>query len=297
MEASQRNQGNLSPGNRCNLARKRKQGSRSFSGTAPAPIVNIAEKRSKREALQVGRKPSIFFAVLSLSGKVQYSIAMAFARAMASSMLPECPWHFTTHIEPGKRGADYARNCIVRKFIEETDCDWLIMVDEDEVVPEDFWKLCTIKDADVVSGVTPVWVGNMDPETMFRVNNYGVDEQGRCYNLPTPDDNAKHPYRVPIVGTGCVAIRRRVFAPKPHGLGVNPFYFTFTEDRKVQAGEDINFGVDANRAGFVLSVHPQVRFDHMKEIPLFQVEKYYQARKRMEAAGKQSTDEQRLSIG
>ena len=148
-----------------------------------------------------------------------------------------------------------------------------------------------------MSGLTPVWVANMDPETMLRVNNYGLDAQHRCFNLPMPDDKVTQPYRVPIVGTGCIAIRRRVFAPKPKGVGTAPFYFTHAPDRKVQAGEDINFSVECNRAGFVLAVHPQVRFGHMKQLELWQVEQYYQARKTMELSGKQATDEQRLSIG
>jgi len=279
------------------MSRKRKQRPRMFSATAPEPIVNIAERRSVRTALQPGRKPSIFFAVLTLSGRVNYTTAIEFARAMASNMLEECPWRFQVHTEVGKRGVDYARNCIVKKFVEESDSDWLIMVDEDQVIPNNFWELCTVTDADVVSGLTPVWVGNMDPETSLRVNNYSVDDDGRCYNLPTPNNDVAQPYRVPIVGTGCIAIRRRVFAPKPHGLGLAPFYFAFEDDRKVKAGEDINFSVDANRAGFTFAVHPRVRFDHMKEIPLWQVEGYYNARKAMEDAGKAPTEKQRLSIG
>lgn len=279
------------------MSRKRKQRKHSFSAKAPAPIVNIAEKRSQRESIQPNRKTGIFVAVLSLTGRIHFTIGMAFGRAMASSAVAECPFRFTIHVEPGKRGADYARNSIVKTFIEDSDADWLIMIDEDEVVPENFWQLCTVSDSDIVSGLTPVWVGNMDPEVMLRVNNYGVDSEGRCYNLPVPADDVKLPYRVPIVGTGCIAIRRRVFAPKPHGLGVNPFYFMHEEDRKVKSGEDINFSVEANRLGFVLCVHPLIRFDHVKEVPLWQVEAYYHARKKMEDSGKQATDEQRISIG
>ncbi len=279
------------------MARKRSQRTRSFPATAPAPIVNIAERRSQREGLQPKRKPTIFIAVLSVTGKLHFTIAMMFARATASSMVEECPFRFIVHVEPGKRGADYARNLIVKNFMDNSDADWLVMIDEDEVVPENFWELCTVRDADIVSGLTPVWVGNMDPEVMLRVNNYGVDNEGRCYNLPSPDDSITNPYRVPLVGTGCIAIRRRVFAPRPHGLGTEPFYFTHEENKKIKAGEDINFGVDANKAGFVVAVHPKVKFDHVKEIALWQVEQYYQARKAMEVAGKQATDEQRISIG
>lgn len=280
------------------MARKRHQRkARYFDGKAPAPIVNIAEARSRRESIQPGRKPGIFIAVPTVDGQHHFSISLAFARAMASNMVPECPFRFGVHIEPGKRKEDYARNCIVKTFLNETDADWLVMIDQDETVPDNFWQLCTIKDADVVSGITPVWVGNGAPEAMLRVNNYGVDKDHQCYNLPLPPPEAQQPYRVPIVGTGCIAIRRRVFAPKPHGVGSSPFYFTYTEERKVRGGEDVNFSVECNRAGFVLAVHPGVRFDHTKALPLWQVEQYYQARKAMELAGRQTTDEQRLSIG
>lgn len=269
-----------------------------FPPTPPAPIVNIAQRRSVRMPLQTDRKPGVFLAVPTVSGKVHFSIPITFGRAMASNALAECPFRFTVHIEPGKRGTDYARNCIVRTFLYETDADWLVMVDDDQVVPDNFWQLCTVLDADVVSGLTPVWVGNMDAETMLRVNNYGVDAEQRCYNLPMPPDEAKQPYRVPILGTGCIAIRRRVFAPPPKGVGEMPFYFTYQDgDRKVKGGEDINFSVECNRAGFVLAVHPGVKFDHTKEIPLWQVEQYYRARHAAEVAGKQTTDLQRLSIG
>ena len=268
-----------------------------FPSSAPAPIVNIASRRSVRESIQPGRKPHIFIAVPTVTGKINFTIGMLFARAMASSPLAECPFRFTVHVEAGKRGIDYARNCIVKTFMEDTDADWVMMIDDDQVVPDNFWQLCTVRDVDAVSALTAVWVANMDPEAMLRVNNYGVDSEHRCYNLPIPDESVKQPYRVPILGTGCIAIRRRVFAPKPHGVGLAPFYFTFTDDRKVRAGEDINFSVECNRAGFVLAVHPGVRFDHTKEISLWQVEQYYKARRAMELGGKTLTDAQRISIG
>lgn len=278
-------------------ARIRRQRPHAISASAPAPVVNIADARSRRDALQPGRKVGVFIAVPTVSGKVNFTIAMLFARAMASSRLPECPFNFTVHIEAGKRGIDYARNCIVHTFLNESDADWLLMIDDDQVAPDNFWQLCTVHDADVVSALVPVWVCNMDPEAMLRVNAYGVDEKHRCYNLPIPPVDAAQPYRVPIVGTGAIAIRRRVFAPKPHGVGDTPFYFTHEPSRKVQAGEDINFSVECNRAGFVLAAHPGVRFDHTKELALWQVQQYYDARHAMEIAGRTLSDEQRVSVG
>jgi hypothetical protein len=268
-----------------------------MASSAPAPIVNIAQARSLRDALQPNRKQSVFLAVPTVDGNVNFTISMLFARAMASNSTPECPFHFTVHMEVGKRGIDYARNSIVQTFLRDSDSDWLYMIDADQMVPENFWQLCAVRDADVVGALIPVWVANMDPETMLRVNNYGVDAENRCYNLPMPPPELVAPYRVPIVGTGAIAIRRRVFAPKPHGVGDLPFYFTYLDDRKVRGGEDVNFSVDCNRAGFTLAVHPGVRFDHMKSLPLGSIETYYQARKAMELAGKQPSEAQRLSIG
>lgn len=279
------------------MAEVRKHRPRAFSSKAPSPIVNIAERRSKRQALQDGRKPSMFIAVPTEDGWTHFSIPLMFGRAMASNAIPECPFQFLAHVEPGKKGPEYARNVIVRKFLEETDCDWLVMIDADQGVPENFWQLCLVADADIVSGITYVWVGNMDPEAMLRVNNYSLDSQGRCFNLPAPGEEVKQPYRVPIVGTGCIAIRRRVFAPKPYGLGHIPFRFEREEDQKVRSGEDINFSVDANRAGFTLAVHPGVIFDHVKEMSLAQIREYAEAYHKMMAAGKQPTELQRLSIG
>lgn len=275
----------------------RKQRKGEFGSQPPAPIVNIAEARAKRFPLQPGRKETIFLACPTASGNINYTIAMTMARALASNAISECPFRFIAHFEVGKKPIDYARNCIVKTFLRDTDADWLMMIDDDQIVPENFWQLCAVSDADVVAGPVPVWVGNMDPEAMLRVNMYGVDKENRCFNLPPPPPQMKNPYRVPIVGTGAIAIRRRVFAPKPAGVGEAPFYFTFLEDRKVRGGEDINFSVDCQRAGFTLAVHPGVPFDHMKELPLGQIDVYYRARNKMEKEGKTLTQEQVLSIG
>jgi hypothetical protein len=250
-----------------------------------------------RTPLQPAAKEGVFIAVPTLGGDVNFTIATLFARAMASNSVPECPFHFTVHVEIGKRGPDYARNCIVKKFVEESDAAWLYMIDADQVVPENFWHLCAVKDADVVSAITPVWIGNKHPETALRYNAYDLDDKHRCINLPVPPTEANQPFKVPIVGTGAIAIRRRVFAPEPHGVGLAPFKFTYEPDMKVQAGEDVNFSVAAQRAGFTVAVHPAVRFDHMKELPLWQIEEHYQARRKMEESGAQPTVEQRLSIG
>lgn len=279
------------------MAKKRKQRKKAgVCSQAPAPIVNIADRRSQRASIQPRRKESILLAVPTESGYVDFTIAVTFGRAMGSNAVAQCPFRFEIYPEPGKRGIDYARNCIVKYFLNETDCDWLYMIDADERVPENFWELCTVINADIVSGVVPVWVANGPHEAMLRVNNYGVDDKGRCFNLDI-EPNMKSPYRVPVLGTGAIAIRRRVFAPEPYGLGDHPFVFTRSEDGKVLAGEDVNFSVRAQKAGFVLTVHPNVVFDHVKSLPIGQIDTYFHARHKMLTEGKILSEEQRLSLG
>ncbi len=88
------------------MAKRRNQKKGGFTTSPPEPVVNIAQARSVRTALQPKRKPGVFIAVPTVSQKVNYSLAMTFGRSMASSMLPECPFNFSIHIENGKKCID-----------------------------------------------------------------------------------------------------------------------------------------------------------------------------------------------
>ena len=245
------------------------------------------------------RKPTVLLAVPTLDGDVNWTIAHMFAGAMLANFRTDFPVQFGTHFQAGTNPVEFARNTIVEEFLDKTSFDWLMMIDADQVVPQNFWHLTGVRDAQIVSGLTYTWVGNAFEAGRLRVNQYGIDDKSRCFNLPVPDDVVTNgqPYFVPVVGTGCIAIRREVFRPKEEGgLGRNPFYFTRHPNGKTIGGEDINFSVDAQRAGFKIAVHPGVRFGHVKKMDIAQVDEFYRARKIFDAAGVQFTTEQLLSV-
>ena len=232
----------------------------------------------------------VFFACPSVDGKVNWSIAHQMGKMMSYNADPQSPLSFATFIMVGQRPIEYARNKIVQTFMNQSDCHWLYMVDADQVMPENFWELMRVP-TDIVSGLTYCWVGNNYLPGRLRVNQYGLDEKSQCFNL-TPPEGANGPYQIPVVGTGCIAIRRRVF----EAIGQKPFKFTYTDEGKVIAGEDVNFSVSAQRAGFRIAVHPGVKFGHMKELDLAQIEDYERASHEFRKAGKTHQMSDMLSI-
>lgn len=231
----------------------------------------------------------IFFACPSVDGRVNWSIAHQMGKMMAYNAAVDSPLSFATFIMIGQRPIEYARNKIVQEFMK-SDCHWLYMVDADQVMPENFWELVRVP-TDIVSGETYCWVGNGYKPGRLRVNQYGLDPASQCFNV-TPPEGQNAPYLVPVVGTGCIAIRRRVFEK----LGDRPFKFTYTDESKVIAGEDVNFSVDAQRAGFRIAVHPGVKFGHVKELDLAQVKEYGEAYHEFKASGREHQMADMLSI-
>ena len=288
------------------IPKKRGPGVRARKKAAKAPVVPIGTHGGgPRSTLRRNHsntfKPGIMYTALTVDGNVNWSIAQSMAWAQGVNGKEGFPFEFGTKLQVGTRPVEYARNLLTEDFYNKApeNFEWLLMVDQDQVVPQDFWRLCLVGDADVVSGLTYTWMGRNDPACHLRVNQYGLNEKSQCYNLDVPPDviSKGTPYRIPIAGTGCIAIRRRVFAPPPHGLGVSPWRFTYEERGKTKAGEDINFSVDASQAGFVFTVMPSVKFGHVKELDIAQVKTWYDARHAADNAGIAQTPDKMVSIG
>ena len=244
-----------------------------------------------------GQKVGVMFAVPSEDGRVHASIAFHIGRMMYNRDRPECPFRFDTHVVPGVRPIQFARNLIVDTFLA-SDAQWLIMVDDDQVVPENFWQLMTVSDADVVSGKTYCWVGNKYTAGRLRLNQYSLIKREEvefpeCYNVWEPAEAKGQPYRVPIVGTGCIAIRRHVL----EALGPNCFQFSYKKNGSIMGGEDINFSQMCNQSGFVIAVHPGVRFGHVKSLDLAEVADWEEAHHAHRLTGKPHDPIDVLSIG
>lgn len=259
-----------------------------------------AQKHVSNVAEQVKEKMRVLISVPSVTGNVHASIAQLWHKTGLNNLDSRCPFYFMTQIVTGQRPIEYARNQISEFFMHETDAQWLVMIDEDQVVPDNWWELMTVGDADIVVGTTYCWVGNGYKEGRLRINQYGLkvsnqgtpQEKAECFNISPPDTNGK-PYRIDIAGTGCIAIRRKVF----YKLGCAPWKFTRYWNGRFRGAEDINFCVEARKAGFVIAAHPGVVFGHIKQMDLVQVSEYVAARLAMEKEGRTHKVDDMLSLG
>lgn len=251
--------------------------------------VNIAERPvKKREDGKIG----VLIAIPSDEGNIRWSIGKMVAEAVRANGDPACPWYFSYTFLSGCKPIDFARNQIADFFLKNTEDEWLIMVDADQEVPDNWPMLLRVDGADVVSGTTYCWVPNDYKEGRLRVNQYGLNEKYQCFNITPPNTNGQ-PYRIPAVGTGCLAIKREVFAKiaRPY------FKFEFYPDTgRIMRGEDIHFSMRCLEKGLVVVAHPGVQFGHVKTVDLAKVGEYAEAWRKFANSGSQHPVDMVLSI-
>ena len=245
----------------------------------------------KQELVSKPGKAGVLIAVPSGDGNIRWSLGNMFAQAQQLNARPDWPFTYGHMVLAGCSPTDYARNSIVNFFLEKTDCTWLYMVDADQEAPENWPFLTMVNGAQVVSGKTYCWVPTGYKEGQLRVNQYSLDQHARCFNI-TPPETGGNPYEVPIVGTGCFAVHREVFAKIP----MPAFRFAYEPSGKIRAGEDINFSVACQRAGFKIAVHPSVLFGHVKAVNLANIDEYAEARHKFIAENRQHLPESMLSV-
>lgn len=248
------------------MTRKQRGGKAAFGLTsAPPPAGKVRER--------------VMIAVPSLTGSIRWSIAHQFARAMQLNQDPAHPFTYETQVLVGCRPFEYARNRIAEIFLA-SGCDILYFWDDDQEVPDNFWQPLTVglgeaARPDVISATTFCWVGTQYAPGRLRVNQYAVNSKAQCVSVhPMSFDQ---PYRVEIVGTACMAIRRHVL----ERLGPNPFRVRAEPSGQVVASEDIMFCNAVNAAGMVIAVDPRCVFGHVKQIELAQVAETLGSRARL----------------
>lgn len=151
------------------------------------------------------------------------------------------------------------RNLITKRFLQ-TDCEWLLMLDDD-VVPHCNPAELVYADKDVVgfparvrsNGRTIVW-------TAYRDHPSG--EHYAAVDLTQLDD-IMDLMEVEIVGTGCILIHRRVLE-----VLKAPFHSEFDEDGIQIYGTDFAFCRKARNAGFHVFTAPNYICEHYKEVGL-----------------------------
>lgn len=151
---------------------------------------------------------------------------------------------------------DVNRNRIANHFIEETDHDYILMVDSDIIPPSNVLEVLDY-DEKVIS---PVIFSNKDgvpyPVGMT------VDENGR-HTMDGRDIQGEL-REVDSVGTGCIFIHRDVFESleKPY------FSFTKNEEGELVKGEDMGFCDDVRDAGFDVKMAMEYFAGHLAEVDL-----------------------------
>lgn len=166
---------------------------------------------------------------------------------------------------------DYARNAIVEEFLA-TDCDMLWFLDSDVIPPENVLDLITEHGDNwkCAGAPYPVFItpsGYDCPQIVF--TTYSRDESGmRATHVPLAPGA---PMWVDGVATGCIFVRREVFAAmqKP--------YFEFhyrKEDMHIEYGEDLSFCRKVSDLGYRFLVDFSMVCRHLKSVDLLDVSNY-----------------------
>jgi hypothetical protein len=153
-------------------------------------------------------------------------------------------------------GVQDARHMIVAEFLK-SDADVCVMCDDDVIPPVGLWQQVvnhvTLGRADVCAAICPVILEG----TVFLPNVFVRDDSlEKGYKLSLQFIMNKGLHEVDAVGTGFIAIHRRVFEDKRMK---DPFKADFIHGR----GEDVQFCRRAKQARYKVFADFDVWCDHM----------------------------------
>lgn len=163
-----------------------------------------------------------------------------------------------------------SRNVLVKNFLEQTDTDWLLMIDSDERLPLDaFDKLVALADAasrPIVSAlVFAAFFDNDDNLRPVPTIYEMVDGQLHCLDR-YPEDQ---PLQVDATGTGCLLIHRSILQRLRDEAGDNqgPDWAWFADGAIGGRwfGEDLLFCRRLHALGIPMWVHTGAILKHRKE--------------------------------
>jgi len=151
------------------------------------------------------------------------------------------------------------RNKIVKRFLA-TDCDFLLMIDDD-VVP--LHNPCELVRADMDIIGSPAQVAS--PGSLMVWTAYINHPDGNGYSAIDLDsfDDMFDMLEVAIVGTGCILIKRKVLESLKA-----PFHCEFDEEGIITYGTDFAFCRKATNAGFKVYTTMHRRCEHYKKVGL-----------------------------
>jgi len=180
--------------------------------------------------------------------------------------------HFDHMVQVGNVGlTTRSRNVVIKTFLEQTDAEWLLMIDSDERLSLETWhKLLDSahdKDRPIVSGLVfaaffdnedglrPVpTIYKMDPEKGLQpIDAYPIDEL----------------IEVDAVGTGCILIHRKVLldmqSQATPNQGKDWAWFVEGAIDGTYFGEDLLFSKRLKSMGYSIFAHTGAILPHHKQ--------------------------------
>jgi hypothetical protein len=248
----------------------------------------------------MSEKRSIFVAIPCLDGRINTALS-GFLRVLDSlSLQLDYPFTFLHGTMPGCSPVEYARNCLVRRFLEMTTADYLWFIDNDAIPSPSSLRIFEA-DADMVTGRCFIWRHDDEGRPQLFINSFVMDRRpdGNMNLQPVKPRDAYDVIKdVDAAGAACLLIKRRVFEDPRMRLDARwtdiygnshdlddergradyapPFFRSLHKPNgHVYLGEDIDFTRRARNLGYTLKVHLGASFGHHKAIDLDAVATLY----------------------
>jgi hypothetical protein len=238
--------------------------------------------------------PGLFIAIPSLSGTTTGGLMEFVSTLQVMSLTGKLPFTVQFQVQAGTSPVEYARNRLVRTFLEHTRAEYLWFIDDD-MVPTPSSLAMLFVDADLVAGRAFAWQHRPGGVPRYFISAFRASTRTpvefSTVTAAGPDDLIQE---IDAAGAACLLIRRRVLEDRRMWL---PTAYTTPEgdahdlagecgdeewappvfqcwrkpSGQVYRGEDIDFVWRARQLGYVARVHLGAVFGHVKPIDLEQV--------------------------
>ena len=156
---------------------------------------------------------------------------------------------------------DSARNKIMKRWLENTKTDYLLMVDTDMVLPPNTLDRLLSHDKDIVGGLC---FGGITSENAVTPTIRIITDEAALavlWNYPT-----NSLIQVAATGAACILIKKKVAEDvwKARGKDHPMPWFAYGMHRNVQIGEDVAFCLTAGKVGFEVWVDTGLEIPHVK---------------------------------
>lgn len=157
-----------------------------------------------------------------------------------------------------------ARNGIVETFLDDTQAEWLLMVDADMTFPPDIIeRLLGAADEDTAPVVGALCFGTDDGTLFPTLYQMVTDESGPRFVRfrDWPEDTL---FQVTATGAACLLVHRKVLVAMREKHPAPYSWFQETQLGDVAMGEDMTFCARAGLLGFPIYVHTGIEAGHCK---------------------------------